>query len=321
MAAKEQPQIEGLPDIDDSWFIKRDHLKIKEEIGKGAFGTVYKADYLGIDVAVKQITPAGGFQDKMEEIFVQREIAVLKSCRHPNIVSFIGVVESDNPQEEGIQIVLECLSKGDLGHYLLDSQEPVSWLRRVKISLDVACGMAYLHARNIIFRDLKSENLLLDETGKTKICDFGFARSYGTQNRPMTMCGTDEFMAPEIILGKEYDELADVFSYGMLLFEIITRKDVGKLIPRSPQNGFRVNENAVRRQLPRDCPKHLIELSFLCIKYDPKKRPPFTRIILFLKKLLKVLLDAKKNPNSTGANGGAKDAKEKELDAALLEQQ
>jgi len=259
---------------------------------------VYKADYLGIDVAVKTITPAGGFQDKMEETFVQREIAVLKSCRHPNIVSFIGVIESDNPQEEGIQIVLECLSKGDLGHYLLDSQEPVSWLRRVKIALDVACGMAYLHSRNIIFRDLKSENLLLDETGKTKICDFGFARSYGVQNRPVTMCGTDEFMAPEIILGKEYDELADVFSYGMLLFETITRKDVGKLIPRNAQNGFAVNEAAVRRQLPKDCPKHLVELAFLCIKYDPKKRPPFTRTILFLKKLLKVLLDAKKNPQA-----------------------
>jgi len=267
---------------------------------------------------VKTITPAGGFQDKMEETFVQREIAVLKSCRHPNIVSFIGVVESDNPQEEGIQIVLECLSKGDLGHYLLDSQEPVSWLRRVKIALDVACGMAYLHARNIIFRDLKSENLLLDETGKTKICDFGFARAYGGQNRPdrMTMCGTDEFMAPEIILGKEYDEFADVFSYGMLLFEIITRKDVGKLIPRNAQNGFRVNEAAVRRQLPRDCPKHLVELAFLCIKHDPKKRPPFTRIILFLKKLLKVLLDAKKNGGTgeAGEKGGAK-----ELDTELGE--
>jgi serine/threonine protein kinase len=127
------------------------------------------------------------------------------------------------------------------------------------------------------------------------------------------MCGTDEFMAPEIILGKEYDEFADVFSYGMLLFEIITRKDVGKLIPRNPQNGFSVNESAVRRQLPQDCPKHLIELAFLAIKYDPKKRPPFTRIILFLKKLLKVLLDAKKNPQ-----GGAKPgSSSKELDNEL----
>jgi len=272
--------------------------KIKEEIGKGAFGTVYKADYLGIDVAVKQISPQGGFQDPMEEIFVQREIAVLKSCRHPNVVAFIGVVESEDP-EEGVQIVLECLSKGDLGHYLLDNPDPVSWVRRVKIALDVACGMAYLHARNIIFRDLKSENLLLDDTGKAKICDFGFARSYSKHNRPMTMCGTDEFMAPEVILGKDYDETADVYSFGMLLFEIITRKDVGKLIPRAPQDGFKINESKIRPQIPRDCPKHFVELAFLCTKYDPKKRPPFTRIILFLKKLLKILLDEKKGTGSS----------------------
>jgi len=290
-------EIEGLPNVDDSWTIKRDHLTIKEEIGRGAFGTVYKADYLGIDVAVKTISPEGGFKDKMEEIFVQREIAVLKSCRHPNVVSFIGVVERDS-EDEGIQIVLEYLSKGDLGVYLLDNQEPISWFRRVKIALDVACGMAYLHARNIIFRDLKSENLLLDETGRAKICDFGFARTHNKQGktrkqRPMTMCGTDEFMAPEIILGKDYDELADVFSYGMLLFEIISRKDVGQLIPREAKNNFQIKEAQIRPQIPKDCPKHFLELAFLCVKFEPSKRPTFIRIIAFLKKLMKVLVDNK----------------------------
>lgn len=68
---------DGLPDIDKSWMVKRDHLKIREEIGKGAFGTVYKADFFGIDVAVKQICPQV-VKDPMEEIFVEREIAVLK---------------------------------------------------------------------------------------------------------------------------------------------------------------------------------------------------------------------------------------------------
>jgi len=181
--------IVGLPDVDESWVIKREHLQFKGEIGKGpsdsshfvfrcpalisdtflcidefivmvvtarssqmpslasstgAFGTVYKADYLGIDVAVKHISPPGGFVDKMEEIFAQREIAVLKSCRHPNIVSFIGasaIVTPDSwtgiveqaPNSQGIEIVLEQLSKGDLGRYLLDSKEPVSWARRVKV--------------------------------------------------------------------------------------------------------------------------------------------------------------------------------------------
>jgi len=294
MNKKAKNDIEGLPDIDDSWTIPKDHLTLKNEIGKGAFGTVYKADYLGIDVAVKTISQGGQNADPMEKIFAQREIAVLKSCRHPNVVAFIGLVE--NEEEEGLQIVLEYLSKGDLGHFLLENPEPISWIRKVKIALDVACGMAYIHSRNIIFRDLKSENLLLDDTGKTKICDFGFARK-SIKRAHMTMCGTDEFMAPEIIVGNEYDQKADVFSYGMLLFEIITRKDVGQVIPRGPDDGYAINETKLRAQLPKDCPAHFVELGFLCIKYDPTKRPDFIKIIAFLKKLLKRLIDLKKGNN------------------------
>eukprot|EP01126_Amoeba_proteus_P017040 TRINITY_DN1805_c0_g1_i1.p1 TRINITY_DN1805_c0_g1~~TRINITY_DN1805_c0_g1_i1.p1 ORF type:complete len:253 (+),score=37.87 TRINITY_DN1805_c0_g1_i1:128-886(+) len=194
MAINRAKFLEGIPDINESWKIKKDQLIVREEIGRGAFGTVSKADFFGIDVAVKHICPPGGFRDTIEEAFVQREIAVLKSCRHPNIVAFIGVV--DSPPEEGTQIVLEYLSKGDLGRYVLDTHAKISWTRKVKICLDVACGMAYLHSRNIIFRDLKSENILLDDTGKAKICDFGFARTISSTSRPRTMCGTGTVTAP-----------------------------------------------------------------------------------------------------------------------------
>eukprot|EP01124_Arcella_intermedia_P019157 TRINITY_DN2629_c0_g2_i1.p1 TRINITY_DN2629_c0_g2~~TRINITY_DN2629_c0_g2_i1.p1 ORF type:complete len:291 (-),score=51.26 TRINITY_DN2629_c0_g2_i1:75-947(-) len=278
-------EIEGLPDLDDSFRIKKDHLTLKEEIGKGGFGTVYRADYFGIDVAVKHISAPGDEEDEMQEIFIRREIAILKSCRHPNLVSFIGIVEGS--EKEGVQIVLEFLPGGDLGR-LLFGKDHLGYYTRIKISLDVACGMAYLHSRNIIFRDLKSENLLMDESGRVKICDFGFARTFSKRYRPTTQCGTDEFMAPEIILGKPYDQSSDVFSYGMLIFEIITRRDVGKLIPRHVQNGYKVDESHLRTQIPSDCPKHFVELGLLCIKWEPKRRPTFIQIIDFLKKLMKV---------------------------------
>jgi len=285
---------EGLPNIDESWIIKRPHLKIQEKIGQGAFGVVYKAEYFGIDVAVKQIAPEDGFQDPMEEIFVQREVAVLKSCRHPKIVAFLGIVEEDKTGKEGAQIVLEFLARGDLGRYILDQSVVLSWARRVKMCLDVACGMSYLHGRGIIFRDLKSENILLDDTGKAKLCDFGFARTFNKKSHPQTMVGTDEFMAPEIVRGQPYDERSDIFSYGMLMFEIISRKDVGRFIPRTKKTNFGVDESDVRPRLPPDCPKHFADLGFLCTKTDPQQRPPFTHIINFLKMLLKFLLEAQK---------------------------
>uniref|UniRef100_A0A6B2LDN5 non-specific serine/threonine protein kinase n=1 Tax=Arcella intermedia TaxID=1963864 RepID=A0A6B2LDN5_9EUKA len=266
-------------------------MTLKNEIGKGAFGVVYRADFLGIDVAVKQLSSGGPNADPMEKVFAHREIAVLKTCRHPNVVAFIGIVEGE--KDEGLQIVLEYLSKGDLGHFLLDNPEPISWVRKVKIALDVACGMAYLHSREIIFRDLKSENLLLDDTGKTKICDFGFARK-SIKRQHMTMCGTDEFMAPEIIMGNEYDGKADVFSYGMLLFEIITRKDVGQVIPRGIENNYGVDEEKLLPKIPPDCPKSFRDLGLLCVKYEPNKRPAFTQIISFLRKLLLQLQKSEK---------------------------
>jgi serine/threonine protein kinase len=136
---------------------------------------------------------------------------------------------------------------------------------------------------------------LLDDTGKAKICDFGFARSFSKTNRPQTMCGTDEFMAHELILGRDYNEKSDVFSYGMLMFEIIARQDVGKLIPRFVKTQFTVEEKSVRPKLPNDCPKHYSELAFLCTKTDPNQRPAFDRIILFSKKLLKVLIETKQS--------------------------
>ncbi len=140
----------------------------------------------------------------------------------------------------GIYIVTEFIPGGDLRSKLKDENLALSWHLRVRVAIDVAYAMNYLHSKKMIHRDLKSQNLLVRncssppppnyklwfvrvltcfqkvcEDWKIKVCDFGFARKAEPKADFLTMCGTDEWMAPEVGLGEKYDTRADVFSYGM----------------------------------------------------------------------------------------------------------
>jgi len=282
---------EGIPDLEQSWSIDPSDLKNMKEIGHGAFGKVYKAEFLGAEVAVKKIE-ISKIKDPAELLFLKREIAILKSARHPNIVTFLGVatVNKDKPNEEAL-LVMELLSKGPLRNYLMEIKEEICWKHRIQMALDIACAMTYLHSRKIIFRDMKTKNLLLDDNGKVKIIDFGLARVHDKSSRPKTLCGTDEYMAPEVILGLDYGEKSDVFSYGLVLFEIITRTKFGKEIPRTPNDAFGINEEKIKESglMPPDCPPYFQELAFFCCKYEEKKRPNFKQVLEFMKKLKLVI--------------------------------
>jgi serine/threonine protein kinase len=286
---------QGIPDLESSWAIDPNDVKTFKEIGHGAFGKVFKAEYLGTDVALKKIE-LSKISDPMELLFLKREVAVLKSARHPNIVTFIGVstINKGQPNEEA-WLVMELLSKGDLRSYLTNPKNDVGWAHKVQMAYDIACAMSYLHSRKIIFRDMKSKNLLLDDNGRVKVIDFGFARAHDQDSRPKTMCGTDDYMAPEVILGMDYNEKADIFSYGIVLFDIITRKKFAKEMPRTPQDAFGIDEERVKESgiIPTDCPPFFLDLAFFCCKYEEKKRPSFKQILEFLKKL-KVVVSADK---------------------------
>lgn len=190
-------------------------------------------------------------------------------------------------RNEGIELVLEYCPKGDLRQYLKQEDLEISWKRRIGMALDIARGMSYLHSRNIIFRDLKARNMLMDSHGRVKIADFGLARHHTEKSRPKTMCGTDGFLAPELILGMDYDHLADVFSFGMVLFEIITRQRVEKAFPRGPANCFSIDEETTRASphIPADCPPPFLDLAFWCTKYESDQRPDFKRIATCLKQM------------------------------------
>eukprot|EP00028_Trichosphaerium_sp_Am-I-7-wt_P011976 CAMPEP_0168520824 /NCGR_PEP_ID=MMETSP0405-20121227/8275_1 /TAXON_ID=498012 /ORGANISM="Trichosphaerium sp, Strain Am-I-7 wt" /LENGTH=274 /DNA_ID=CAMNT_0008541895 /DNA_START=35 /DNA_END=856 /DNA_ORIENTATION=- len=271
---------EGTPsDIERFWLVNPNDLIVKKDIGKGAYGVVQLADYLGLNVAVKTIAPSNSSNNADLVKYTRREIAIMKSARHPNIVCFIGIVTAGRQTGLGTQIVLEYLPGGDLRQVLKGPKE-ISYHRRMIWAQDIACAMAYLHSRGIVYRDLKCKNLLLDENNRVKLCDFGFARVVSTKERPNTMCGTDDFMAPEVILGLDYNERADIFSYGLVMLELITRAKIGVSLKRTVQNSFALEEKEAQKLVPRMCPPHFSKLAMLCCKYDPKDRPPFKKIIM-----------------------------------------
>ncbi|KAK4053640.1 hypothetical protein OIO90_003879 [Microbotryomycetes sp. JL221] len=182
-------------------------------LGKGSFGTVWRAEYLGLEVAVKEVMPSGEYNvDK----YLERECRILADCRHPNIVQLIGFALAPSPPSYSspsesnrprLLIVSEYLSRGNLRQYICDKSLPFPWRLRLSFAIDVARALAYLHSRKCMHRDLKGENLLVTENERIKVCDFGFARIAAQNEEEMkriTFAGTDGYMSPEILLGEKF---------------------------------------------------------------------------------------------------------------------
>lgn len=252
-----------------------------------------------IDVAVKKIA---NMDDDEIQMLTEREVNMLRSIRHPNIVQFMGVCQHSS----GFYIITEYVPRGCVRKWLKDERIEIRWKLRVKMSLDVARAMNYMHSKNIIHRDLKSKNLLVDENVRVKVCDFGLARNPDA-TRPMSMCGTDAWIAPEVMLGLDYNEKADVFSYGMVLAEIITRKKPNEHTLKRELPNYAVNFDELRSLTPKDCPKSFLKLTMDCLAVEPERRPDFAAVVERLKVLDEELSNAeeaaptpKKRPSRSG---------------------
>ncbi|KAJ3238902.1 hypothetical protein HDU81_006913 [Chytriomyces hyalinus] len=217
-------------------FLQPEHLCDWTEIKSGAFGVLYKADYLGTEVAVKTFSDISTQEASFDlQKYIEREVDMIKDARHPNVVQFMGC----SLKNDEILLVTEYVPGGNVKEWIMDSERPMTDRIRISISMDVAKAMAYLHSRGIIHRDLKSENLLVTENKRIKVCDFGFSRPSPTtsqEKRRLSFCGTDSHMAPEIILCIPFDQRVDVFSYGIIMSELA----VGKV----------VEGNTLVRQIP-----------------------------------------------------------------------
>jgi len=151
---------------------------------------------------------------------VGAEVNMMNKVRHPNVVLLMGIC-STPPH---LSIVTEYLARGSMYRLLHHTQISLEFRRRLKMAIDISKGMAYLHSNKpaIVHRDLKSPNLLVDENFTVKICDFGLARiKENTFVQTINGCaGTPNWMAPEVLRNEKFTEKADVFSMGVILWEV-----------------------------------------------------------------------------------------------------
>eukprot|EP00002_Diphylleia_rotans_P038490 TRINITY_DN8774_c0_g1_i7.p1 TRINITY_DN8774_c0_g1~~TRINITY_DN8774_c0_g1_i7.p1 ORF type:complete len:230 (-),score=40.13 TRINITY_DN8774_c0_g1_i7:79-768(-) len=197
------------------------------------------------------------------------EVSIMQKLHHPNLVRLVGACTT----VPDLAIITEYVGLGDLRSIL--SRGTLKWTDelRIKIAQGIACGMSHLHRMHppIIHRDLKCSNILISDDLVPKVCDFGFARTKA-RNQVMTRCGTLAYEAPEILSGKSYSEKVDVYSFGIILWEIETGQIPYKDMDSSSIVEFVVCGN--RLKVPSG--QSVIKAAMTnCWHQDPSNRPSF----------------------------------------------
>ncbi|KAG7667074.1 putative serine/threonine-protein kinase [Nannochloris sp. 'desiccata'] len=254
----------------DDWQVGLSELEVchrpdgsEHIIGSGGFGKVYKALRNGVQpVAVKVIPTSsrGGDAERKEKDSTRQEIAILRACRDANIVQFQGA----HLGPDQTLLVTEYMEGGDLMANIAAGR--VTWWRRGrKIAIDVAKGLCFLHNRRIVHFDLKSPNILLTRDGTAKIADVGMAK-FLNRDYVSAVVATLSWSAPEMLWGAKCTEKADIYSYGIVLWEICT----GEIPERGRLRDIRV---------PEECPEEVRALVLECLETRPSMRPSALQIV------------------------------------------
>ncbi|XP_027340767.1 probable serine/threonine-protein kinase DDB_G0282963 isoform X2 [Abrus precatorius] len=220
-------------DISTLQFIKNEDLEELKELGSGTFGTVYHGKWRGSDVAIKRIKKScfAGRSSEQERLTIEfwREADILSKLHHPNVVAFYGVVK-DGPGAT-LATVTEYMVDGSLRQVLLRKDRYLDRRKRLIIATDAAFGMEYLHSKNIVHFDLKCDNLLVNLKDSIrpicKVGDFGLSKIKRNTLVSGGVRGTLPWMAPELLNGSsnKVSEKVDVFSFGIVLWEILTGEE------------------------------------------------------------------------------------------------
>ncbi|KNA14796.1 hypothetical protein SOVF_104290 [Spinacia oleracea] len=270
-------------------------LIIGERIGLGSYGEVYHADWNGTEVAVKKFLDQDFSGAALAEF--KREVRIMRRLRHPNVVLFMGAVT----RPPHLSIVSEFLPRGSLYRILHRPNCQIDEKRRIKMALDVARGMNCLHTSTptIVHRDLKSPNLLVDKNWNVKVCDFGLSRlKHNTFLSSKSTAGTPEWMAPEVLRNEPSNEKCDVYSFGVILWELATLK-----LPWSGMNPMQV-VGAVgfqnrRLDISKEVDPLVGRIIWECWQTEPNLRPSFAQLCVALKSLQHLALSSQIDQQSS----------------------
>ncbi|KAL2963684.1 hypothetical protein AAZX31_17G215500 [Glycine max] len=263
------------------WEIQWEDLDIGERIGIGSYGEVYRADCNGTEVAVKKFLDQDFSGDALAQF--KSEVEIMLRLRHPNVVLFMGAIT----RSPHFSILTEFLPRGSLYRLLHRPNLRLDEKKRLRMALDVAKGMNYLHTSHppIVHRDLKSPNLLVDRHWAVKVCDFGLSRmKHHTYLSSKSCAGTPEWMAPEVLRNEPANE-----NFGVILWELTTTR-----IPWQGLNPMQV-VGAVgfqnkRLEIPEDVNPVVAQIIHDCWQTEPHLRPSFSQLMSRLYRLQNLIV-------------------------------
>lgn len=245
-------------------------LQIGEAIGKGEFGEVLKGSYRGTVVAVKKLR-----QDTRAAQSVVQEALLMSAMKHENLVAFVGIVR----RQDSIFIVTEYMAKGSLVEHLRNhGRASVDKHMLLRYTRDTCSGMAYLEEQQVVHRDLAARNVLISEDNLAKVSDFGLAL-YASEQREED-CDSKfpiKWTAPEALRHGLFTSKSDVWSFGILLWEIYT---YGRNpYPRIPLADVTACvEHGYQNEQPEECPASIYAIMKSCWHLDAAKRPSFSTL-------------------------------------------
>jgi len=257
-----------------------DRIIIKEHLGEGAFGEVYRGEWSGVSVALKKLRN----EDDLNTF--ENEANILQQCRHPCITQYLGIYTNSGVK----YIVTEYLSHGSLDVLLRKENTRISHDDLLVLAIDAANGMSFLEKKRILHRDLAARNVLVttrDGKYHAKIADFGLTRALG--NDKDYYSATDpripvKWSAVEVMSSRKFSTASDVWSFGVTLWEMYSYGGIPYPGLSNIQCMDQVS-SGYRMPPPPNCPEEISSVIMLCWKDDLKKRPSFAAIARTLESL------------------------------------